>query len=611
MRLAPLAMVILLIICAIIPAINMLKGYSPKDRTAAIAAAADYEKKYRHFQQQSQPTVTAVSTTVDLFPQQQAYNITALYTLQNKTNKPIDSILINFADNMLIKEANIKQGNKNYTVQDQYSVVKLQTALLPGDTLQFTARFSYQWLAVNGYTSFNAVIPNGSFMRISRYYPTIGYIAGNEISSEADRKKYGLGKATSVVAAEAPVSDTADFIQLDMTISTTHDQVAIGVGELVKTWSSGNRSYYHYKTNAPIPFRFAIASAAYAVKTLVHKGRQVAIYYHPAHQQNVDHLIENIQTTLDYCETNFGPYPFTTIRFAEVSAFTKGFAATAYPATVFMAENMVFNANLGANKKQDVISELAGHELSHLWWGNNQLSPDDREGAAMLTETLAMYTELVLVKKMYGSQRVMDNVQLHLGIYLNERGFTTEQPLYKVGPGEAHISYSKGMLVMYQLMERVGEEKLNSALKNLLQHHAYPNKKPISTDLVDELYAATDTALHGKIDDLFKKITLYRFAISKAAVKRSGTTYSLTLQGSADKFYEDGKGRQTKAAFNDTIELAITYKSGKQTVIKVPVVNNILSDSIVLDEVPVSVLIDPALKFIPYEVAKPMTVAGL
>ena len=52
-----------------------------------------------------------------------------------------------------------------------------------------------------------------------------------------------------------------------------------------------------------------------------------------------------------------------------------------------------------------MINELAGHELSHLWWGNSQISPDNREGDIMLTETLAMYTELMLLKKMYGKQK--------------------------------------------------------------------------------------------------------------------------------------------------------------------------------------------------------------
>ena len=48
--------------------------------------------------------------------------------------------------------------------------------------------------AVNGHQSFNAIIENGSFMRISRYYPTIGYQKDNEIQDKKQRSQFKLGK---------------------------------------------------------------------------------------------------------------------------------------------------------------------------------------------------------------------------------------------------------------------------------------------------------------------------------------------------------------------------------------------------------------------------------
>src|SRR5690606_33685277 len=100
---------------------------------------------------------------------------------------------------------------------------------------------------------------------------------------------------------------------------------------------------------------------------------------------------------------------------------------------------------------QDVINELAGHELSHLWWGNNQISPDDREGATVLTESLAMYTEMMLYKKMYGAEEMKERLKIHQQIYDNEKGLSENQPLYKVTDENIHISYSKGALVMAKL----------------------------------------------------------------------------------------------------------------------------------------------------------------
>ncbi len=486
--------------------IKLLDGFRPKSETAGLTAQANYETLYRKYSNRPQPTVTNITTTVDLFPEENAYHIKGTYTLENKTNSNIDSILVNFADDFKIENATLQIADEIITVKDQYQVLALQKALMPNQKAIFQFNISYQWKAVNGHQSFNAIVENGSFMRISRYYPHFGYVLENEIEDEAIRKKYKLGAQSALTAFDAPKTANNDFLMLDMTISTSRNQTALGVGELTKNWKQQNRNYFQYKTNDPIPFRFGISSAQYAVKKESYKGKSFEIYYHPTHAENVDHLMNNARLTMDYCETNFGPYPFKTIRFAEISGFTSGFAATAYPATVYMTENMVFHSNIKADKQQDVINELAGHELSHLWWGNSQITPDDRDGSTMLTETLAMYTEMMLLKKMHGKEKMLDRIKLHLDIYSFSKGFSIEQPMYKVRAGETHLSYSKGAVVMYLLSELIGEQKTNEVLRSFIEKHKFPNPKPVSTDFLTELYRLTNPSVHAKIDTLFKKI---------------------------------------------------------------------------------------------------------
>jgi aminopeptidase N len=394
-----------------------------------------------------------------------------------------------------------------------------------------------------------------------------------------------------------------------MIISTNDKQTAIGVGELIKKWHTRNRNYFQYKTPGKVPFRFAVSSAEYAIHTTNYRDKNIEVYYHPLHMENVAHLVKNIQLTLDYCETSFGAYPFKTIRFAEVSGFTKGFNATAYPATVFMTEDMAFHANIKAGKQQDVINELAGHELAHMWWGNSQLAPANREGDVLLTEALAQYTELMLVKKMHGEKSVLDNVRLHLGLYLDGRGYTDEQPLFTMLSDNVHLSYSKSLVAMYQLAEMIGEEKLNTALKQLLQKNAWPHPRAVSTDLIRELYAVTDTSLHGKIDDLFKRITFYEFNVTGTSLTKSGSVHILTITADARKYYEDGKGNRTHAAFNDTVAIAVYSKQGKETIRRLPIVNGQISGTLQLADEPASILIDPQLAFIKKESMNPVVLA--
>ncbi|MEO8720907.1 MAG: M1 family aminopeptidase, partial [Ginsengibacter sp.] len=396
---------------------------------------------------------------------------------------------------------------KNISIKDQYQLIDLQQPILPNGQAKFEFEICYSWKAVNGHKSFNAIVDNGSFMRISRYYPSFGYLSFNEIQDEFERMSFHLGKVTPIKSIDAPKEPNHDFLNLDMTVSTSKNQTAIGVGELTRQWVTNDRNYFQYKTSFPIPFRFALSSAEYAVKKEIYKGKSFEIYYHPGHYDNVQHLLNNEKLAMDYCESNFGAYPFKTIRFVEVSSFTKGFAATAYPATIYMTEDMIFHSNLKGDKQEDVINELAAHELSHLWWGNNQISPDEREGSTMLTETLAMYTEMMLLKKMIGKKKMMEKVKLHLGIYLDERGFSEEEPLYKVKPEDIHISYSKGAVIMVQLSEMIGEDKVNLALRNFLEKNKYPNPHPISTDFINELYLVTDVKFHPKIEEMFMKVT--------------------------------------------------------------------------------------------------------
>lgn len=490
-------------LCTIFLGFCLTTDYQSVTSEEVLLARAQYEKTYRKFQKIPQPTVKQVVVQVDLYPEQQAYQVEGTYVLKNLSQQKIDSVLVNFEEDFEVISA---QWDGQQLGKVPYSVVVLAKPLLPLEYAQLRFKMRYRWQTVNGHESFNAIVQNGTFLRISRYFPQIGYQAGQEIEQKDERKKHQLGTATPLPVLEAPRKNLDDFISLDMTISTTPDQTAIGVGELKRQWQQGNRAYFQYFTPQPIPFRFGISSARYICQKEQYQGKSIEVYFHPTHRHNVQHLIDNVKVTLDYCQKNFGPYPFKTIRFAEVSGFTKGFAATAYPASIFMVEDMIFNANIHADRKQDVINELAGHELAHSWWGGNQIVPDEREGAAMLTESLAMYTELMVSKQIYGRQREEENVALFRRMYEEDRGFGIEPPLYKVRSDDVHVSYYKGLLAMHQLTQWIGEKKVNLALENFLQKHAYPNPKPISTDLLTEFYAVSPPTLHPKIDSLFKRV---------------------------------------------------------------------------------------------------------
>lgn len=494
-----------LLILGIFSGTLFMDGYIPKNEEKSKLDAVHYEKSFRSFENIPQPTITDITSEIDLYPSKSSYQIQGKYVLKNQTKHSIDRILMNFHPDLKIESAEFSSSSTSHKIEQYTSVIKLKTPLQPNEQASIDFTISYKWFAVNGHQSFNAIIENGSFIRISRYYPSIGYRSDFEIEDEHERAKFQLGLASELKKLESPEVVERDFINLNTTISTEITQTAIGTGDLVNHWSENERNYFKYRAEN-IPFRFAVASAEYQIKTIRHRDIDINVFYHKIHFENVEHLLKNAVIALDYCIENFGNYPFESINFVEVSSFTRGFAATAYPGAIFMAEDMIFHANIQSDKKQDVINELVGHELSHLWWGNSQINPDDREGAAMLTETLAMYTEMMLYKKMYGREKMLERLKIHQQIYENRKGLSENQPLYKVTSENIHITYSKGAMVMVELSELIGESQVNLALKNFLQNNPYP-KKPTTLDLLNEFYKVSQgEKVNKEIDRLFKTI---------------------------------------------------------------------------------------------------------
>ncbi|MBB4119628.1 hypothetical protein GGR32_001930 [Mesonia hippocampi] len=495
-----------LIVCgfmAFFSGFSFLEGYEPKDKEAAILEKVTYEKNYRKYQNLPQPTIKKVVTEIDLFPKEQAYRIKGNYWLVNPHNQAIDSILVSVPKDFEIQSLLFSYKNDTIMLDGSISELKLKHALQAQDSAKLEFELTYKWQAVNGHNPFNAIVANGSFMRISRYFPQFGYDADNEISDKTIRKQHALGEETQMKPLDAPKTAVDDFIRLDMQISTDKNQIAVGTGALKKQWQDANRNYYQYQANA-IPFRFAVSSASYHVKKVQHKGISIEVLYHPLHENNVNHLIENTKLSLDYCTKYFGPYPFSSVQFAEVSSFTQGFAGTAYPGVIFMTEHMIFHANIEDSHNQDVINELAGHEVAHFWWGTNQIDPDYREGYAMLTESLAMYTEMMIYKKMYGKDNMLERVAIHLQIYDAEKGFNENLSLLKATKDNAFVAYSKGAIVFVELSELIGEDRLNLALRTFLEQHKYPNAKPTPTDLLEEILKVSDKKFEQKINAMFE-----------------------------------------------------------------------------------------------------------
>jgi ABC-2 type transport system permease protein len=88
--------------------------------------------------------------------------------------------------------------------------------------------------------------------------------------------------------------------------------------------------------------------------------------------------------------------------------------------------------------------------------------------------------------------------------------------------------------VVCLLQERLGEERVNRALRNLLQRHGFKDAPyPRSIDLVEALRAEARTEEEQNlITDLFERVILYDLKVTEpTAVRRADGKWGVTVHG--------------------------------------------------------------------------------
>lgn len=507
---------------------NVVGRYQNKQE--AVNWNINYEKKYKSFDKLPQPTIKSIKMQVDLFPNEARYTVKGSYVLKNETNEPIKRLLITLHKAVNEFEINIPNA-KAQKIDKEFNqqFINLKTALNPGEELKMD--FSINVIR-SGFVSFdteNSVVANGTYIELEKFVPHFGYNPYLEIDDDRLRKKEGL-----------PTHQIPNFtdrnyhlIDLESTISTNSDQQVVTVGKLEKSWQANNRNYFRYKTEVPINFMFALSSAKYQIKKENYKGLALSIYYQLGHEYNVETMFKAMKDALDYGSTNFNPYPLKYFTIAEIPHY-KG-AATAYPGVVFNAERINYLTNYSNPNIVNQSYAITTHEVAHQWWAN-MLAPADVMGYAMLTESLAKYTEAMLLEKKYGKMHLRTYLRDDNNLYYaygnpNEKEFPLAQTY-----GQNNVHYQKGGLVMYAVKEVLGEEQMNKVLRDLIAKHRNPNQKAITKDLIDELLKAAPANQKSFIDESFNQVVNYRMELKVLQCKPlANGKFSVYLQVNVGK----------------------------------------------------------------------------
>jgi ABC-2 type transport system permease protein len=525
---------------------------------------AAYERKFLRYETLPEPKIASVKLDIRIYPRELRVETQGNYVIQNRTGAPLSVMHVRFprdlvVDNLTIDGAHLQTAFAAYN----YRIYAFDRPMQPGETR--TLRFSTT-LAQHGFRNSSdngSVVDNGTFVNDAFLAPRIGMDRSILLRDRAKRRKFGLPPELPMPKLGTVSADgvnylrhDADWVTADITVTTDADQIPIAPGQAVSQTVKDGRRSVRFVTNSPIMDFFSAQSARYAVATQTYKGVQITVYYDPQHRWNVARIENAMRAGLDYYQANFGPYQFHQVRVAEFPAPQGGFAQS-YSGTIAWSEGVFFIADTRDASRIDMVTYVGAHELAHQWWAHQVIGADE-QGSTVLSETLAQYSSMMVMKHMYGPYMMRKFLKFELDNYLRSRAgdVLEEEPLERVEE-QPYIYYNKGSLVMYRLQDEIGEDVVNRALRHLLRDFAFKGPPyPTSLDLVRDLRAVAPADEQRLITDLFEKITLYDVKASHAVAKRrSDGRYDLTFTVDAKKLYADGQGHETPAPMDEIVDV--------------------------------------------------------
>ena len=144
--------------------------------------------------------------------------------------------------------------------------------------------------------------------------------------------------------ANTYISHDADWVEVNTTISTAPDQIAIAPGSLIKSWEADGKRYFNYKLDQKSLDFYSFISARYEVARKKWNGIDLEVYYIKPHEYNVPNMLKSLEKSLEYYTQNFGKYYHKQCRIIEFPRYA-GFAQ-AFPGTMPYSEGIGFITDL-------------------------------------------------------------------------------------------------------------------------------------------------------------------------------------------------------------------------------------------------------------------------
>ena len=268
----------------------------------------------------------------------------------------------------------------------------------------------------------------------------------------------GLGEPVGSMAWFPGNHHPSDKAAYDITVTVPKDLKAVSNGELTGQSTKGGRTTYSWHTAQPMASYVAtVAIGHYDItRTTGPHGLPILTAVDPTQAKASAKVLAKIPEIIDWEETNFGPYPFSSTGAIVDRPGDAGYALETQTKPVFPADQLDTNTLV--------------HELAHQWYGDSVTPKSWRD--MWLNEGFATYAEWLYAEDHGDKSAQQTFTELYEGDDEDIWAFPPAKP-----SSAAHISdspvYERGAMVLQKIRQKVGDDTFYDIIQGWAAAHRY------------------------------------------------------------------------------------------------------------------------------------------
>ena len=596
------------------------------------ARQAEFEKLVKDIWQNPEPRITKVSVEADFYPNKQTAKFNGRYTIDNPHDVPVTLTTVfsgvgpKNITSLNIEGAKVLKGDTlSDELREKHDVQQVQfdPPLMPGESRKVTFSTQFEDATL---TESSDIARNGTFVNNTDALLVFGNLEAGFMSNPDLRRKYDLGERVEWPERDdmdarrynllTGFSGYADYVDFDARICTVESQIPVAPGKFRRETVENGRRCRDYKSINPIHNFFSFMTAEYEVRKDVWNNPngenvELEVYFHPAHDFNIDIMFDAMKTSMDTYTDVFSPYQYAQLRIME---FPYASFAQAFAGTVPFSENIGFVQDPGDAEdpeRVDFATYVTMHEIGHQWFAH-QLIGAYAKGSNLLSEGLTENATMLAYERHYDfakARRVHEERTIIQ--YLTTRTFERdEEPVLAEAEGQGYLNYQKTSWVFWGMRHTMGNDNIQRAVKRFLTEYHSDKGAPYPTtlELIDILKEETDSKYHQLIEDYWNKITFWDLSFTdEITIKAQGDVFEATLPIKLDKKYaseEDGKETSVSkiddAELNEWVEIGFYTEDPKDDLGANPYATRMVQlseaetvKSFTLNKKPTHVVLDP------------------